>query len=733
MGQQSLAFIILFFASFLVGSSVFAGTSLKLNYATISTNSSAAISDFSPDDFTITEPTEFILQFKRPLGVLQKRALKKSFQVFGYLPDDAFVVRSTAKQLREFQNAHSNVNGYLKYDWKFKVESELLSLSVFNKDEAQVLIVRVFNANEAQSIFAKIKTIDPQTLLDVESTSSLSGTLSSQANKANDVTNAFHGKQFAILTRKHFIPQIAMLTGVEHLSTPPKIELYDFQTSEVSDAPPSFTGYESGTKLMGFDAAYFQGFTGRGQILAMADTGVDSGDLQTLTPDLHDAVIEGQAFGLRSTSWADPMGHGTHVAGLMVGRGVLSDRAVHGGAIEASLIAGSMWSPLVKNMTVPTKLSTMFDAAYKSGARVHSNSWGSNKDPGAYDTSAVQVDEWTYNNPDMLVVFAAGNNGADLNKDGRIDEMSLGSPGTAKNCLTVGASKNLIADGGIQAQISKLNEGRTLWAAEPLASSKMSDNDRGLAPFSSRGPTKDGRLKPDVVAPGTNILGVKSHQDGASSLWGFFSKDYTWSGGTSMAAPLTAGAAGITRQILIEKWGIENPSAALVKAMLLHSAEDLFPGQFGAVGADKGQEILVTRPNIEEGYGRVNLQNMTELGSRDSETHVIDAREGVGQDQAVTYTLTVTQESNLYANLVWTDAPGSPNAAAALVNDLDLELMYPDGHIWKSEDHVNNVESLELSGLMPGIYQLTIRGYRVPEGPRNTQAFAFIYSLRAHP
>ncbi|QDK38216.1 S8 family serine peptidase [Bdellovibrio sp. NC01] len=729
MGQQSLAFIILFFASFLVWPSAYAGTSLKLNYATISTNSSAAISDFSADDLMSVEATEFILQFKRPLNVLQKRSLNKSFQVFGYIPDDAFVVRATALQLREFQSTHSNVSGFVKYDWKFKVESELLSLSVFNKDEAQILIIRIFNASEAQNIFAKIKAIDPQALIELEDSATLSGSLTSQGNKANNFANAFHGKQFAIYTRKHFIPQIAMLTGVEHISTPPKIELYDFQTSD-ADAPPTLTGYESGTKLMNFDAAYAEAFTGRGQILAMADTGVDSGDVQTLTPDLHDAVIEGQAFGLRSTSWADPMGHGTHVAGLMVGRGILSDRAVHGGAIEASLIAGSMWSPLVKNMTVPSKLSTLFDAAFKSGARVHSNSWGSNKDPGAYDASAVQVDEWTYNNPDMLVVFAAGNNGADMNKDGRIDEMSLGSPGTAKNCLTVGASKNWVANGGLQSQIGKLNEGRTLWAAEPLASSKMSDNERGLAPFSSRGPTKDGRLKPDVVAPGTNILGVKSHQDGASSLWGYFSKDYTWSGGTSMAAPLTAGAAGVTRQMLIEKWGIANPSAALVKAMLLHSAEDLFPGQFGAVGAEKGQEILVTRPNVDEGYGRVNMQNMVALGSHDTETHVIDARDGVAQDQAVTYTITVTKESGLYANLVWTDAPGSPNAAAALVNDLDLELMYPDGHIWKSEDHVNNVESLELSGLTPGIYQLTIRGYRVPEGPRNTQAFALIYSVR---
>ncbi len=717
MGQNFLALVFIFLAPF---SLAFAGPistrSLKLNFAEINTSNPLLMMQDSLE----ADPTvrEYIVQYSRPIRYSDRVLLKKQFQVFGYLPDDALVVRGTYAKLASFKACHQGVHAIVKYEAKFKVSSQLASLSVFNKDEVVQIILRLFDAKESYQIARSIRALNPQvTFQDI------------------------HGKHLTLFTSRKFIPQIADLTGVEHVAPVPEMELFDFNVSQSSDDSSSndytnLTGYETGTKVMKFDTAWNQGYAGRKQILAMADTGVDSGDLATLIPDLQGAVTSGFAFGLRSTSWADPMGHGTHVAGLLAGRGSASGGLLRGGAFDAQLIAGSMWSSLVKNMTVPSKLSVLFDQAYQAGARIHSNSWGSSKDPGAYDDSAVQVDEWTYNNPDLLVVFAAGNAGADLNKDGRVDPMSLGTPGTAKNCLTVGASKNRVSEGGIQGAIGKLRDGQALWPVEPLFSSGMSDTETGLAPFSSRGPTKDGRIKPDIVAPGTNILGAKSHQSGASSLWGFFNKDYTWSGGTSMAAPLAASAAGVARQILIEKWGVQNPSAALVKAALLHSAEDLFPGQFGAVGESKGQELLSLRPNSDEGYGRVNMEKLVRLGEG---THVIDNREGLAQDQSISYSFTIENcaeksdcAQSIYANLVWTDAPGSANAAVALVNDLDMELTFPDGHVLRSEDHVNNLEKIELSGLMPGTYQLTIKGYRVPEAPRGGQSFALIYSIFRH-
>lgn len=676
-----------------------AGTFLKLQTGTFDPAAPRMLS-FS------TSPSlaaDYIVQFSRPIQKADRRALENQFPVFGYLPDDALVVRANSRQLRAFQKRHAAVRAVIPYASEFKVNSQLRQASVFNKSELVSIVVVLFRASENEKIVANILKLNPQVSLQGAST-----------------------KRFVFRVPRSVIFSIAAITGVEHVAPVPEMKLYDFAQSESLDPLTALTGYEDGTRLMKFDSAWGRGYAGRAQILAMADIGVDSGDLENITPDLQGAIAQGQAFGVHSSSWADPMGHGTHVAGLLVGRGVSSKQLVRGGAYEARLIAGSMWSFEERTMTVPPVLATLFDSAYAAGARVHSNSWGTNQGLGAYDDSAAQVDEWMFAHPDMLIVFAAGNNGHDSDRDGRVDSTTLGAPGTAKNCLTVGASKNLVLQGGVQGAIGRSREGVSLWPVEPLFSSSMSENEKGLAAFSSRGPTQDGRIKPDVVAPGTNILGVKSHQSGASSLWGFFSRDYTWSGGTSMAAPLAASAVGIVRQVLIEKWGFENPSAALLKAAILHSAEDLFPGQFGPIGASRGQEILTPRPNSDEGSGRVNLENFM---SWDASTHVFDNSVGLGQDQSISYQFEIHRISNFSANLVWTDAPGSVNSAQSLVNDLDMEVTFPDGHVLRSEDHVNNLESLELAGLKPGSYQLTIRGTRVPEGRNFAQPFALIYSV----
>lgn len=386
-----------------------------------------------------------------------------------------------------------------------------------------------------------------------------------------------------------------------------------------------------------------------------------------------------------------------------------------------------MWSPMMKNLSVPSKLGDLFAKAYADGARIHTNSWGGARTFGAYDNFAVQVDEWLYANPDMLVLFAAGNSGSDKNKDGRIDANSMASPGTAKNVLTVGASENKVSTGGIQVPISKLRAAKDEWPAEPIYSDYISNNENGIAMFSSRGPTQDGRVKPDIVAPGTNILSVKSQTKDASDLWGAYNKDYVWSGGTSMATPLTAGAVAVARQILVEKLGIQNPSAALMKATMIHTAVDMYPGQFGEIGAARGQEILTRRPNSDEGYGRVDVSNIVNLGSQ---TKLIDNRQGVAQGAEVSYEFTLSKAGSLYANLVWTDAPGSSNAAQALVNDLDLVLTLPNGQTLSMNDHINNLEMIEKSGLPAGTYKLTVKGYKIPQAKNGAQAYALVYTAK---
>ncbi|MEK7790051.1 MAG: S8 family serine peptidase, partial [Deltaproteobacteria bacterium] len=102
--------------------------------------------------------------------------------------------------------------------------------------------------------------------------------------------------------------------------------------------------------------------------------------------------------------------------------------------------------------------------------------------------------------------------------------------------------------GGIQKPWGKFKEADKKWGAEPIASDMPSNNPNGLAAFSSRGPTPDGRLKPDVVAPGTNVLSARSHMPNSEKLWGEYNEHYLWSGGTSMATPLVSGSAALVRQ-----------------------------------------------------------------------------------------------------------------------------------------------------------------------------------------
>jgi hypothetical protein len=192
-----------------------------------------------------------------------------------------------------------------------------------------------------------------------------------------------------------------------------------------------------------------------------------------------------------------------------------------------------------------------------------------------------------------------------------------------------------------------------------------------------------------------------------------------------MATPLTAGAAVVTRQFLVEGRHIANPSAALVKATLLHTATDLYPGQYGT-GAT--QELPTRRPNVHEGYGRVNVDAVTALGP---ETTFIDEKAGVGLSEERAVAITVREGGSLRATLVYTDAPASSSAARALVNDLDLVIQGSDGRVLaQKQDRVNNAEMIEMSGLRAGQYTVLVRGVNVPQGKGGKQPYAVVITER---
>ena len=507
------------------------------------------------------------------------------------------------------------------------------------------------------------------------------------------------------------------------------------------------------------------GLSGRGEVVGVADSGLDTGDPATIHPDFSGRVAAFHSWPV-SSDWASVVtnvgeddgpadtrsGHGTHVTGSVAGNGTASlavqPAPVRGLAFEATMVFQAVeqrlkWTTAYRNAYyqryrtyppdyglagLPVDLQTLFKQAYDAGARVHNNSWGGG-DFGVYDEYCEAVDRFMWEHKDFLILFAAGNDGSDGDRNGIVDSGSITPPATAKNCLTVGAAESVRAQGGYQSGWGQL------WPSDypsgDLRTDKPSDNAADLAAFSSRGPTRDQRFKPDVVAPGTNILSTRSQAlaSGANPGWGAWSKSnkYMFDGGTSMATPLTTGAAAVVRQYLRQVKRRATPSAALVKATLLHGAQRV---RYRLAPAPDG----VLWDNAQ-GWGHVTLNTVLAPPANVS-VRWYDQRQGLNTGQSWRWSCTVADAAvPLALTLAWTDYPATAGVYPNLVNDLDLVVTSPSGKTYYGNgqigqpggapDRVNNVERIVIPQPEPGRYTIRVRGFNVPRGP---QDFALVYS-----
>ncbi len=324
------------------------------------------------------------------------------------------------------------------------------------------------------------------------------------------------------------------------------------------------------------------------------------------------------------------------------------------------------------------------EQSYNGGAHVHNNSWGAGTQ-GQYGGDDVNLDRATHKLEDILVVMSAGNDGPGAG--------TLGSPGNAKNALTVGA----LLHGGLT----------------------------GIASFSSRGPTADGRTKPDIMAPGNNTISARGSTNVNSTPMAPLTATLS---GTSMAAPTIAGNVVLARQFFADGFyprgeataaDALNLSGPLMKAIMLN-----------------GTNPLTSWPNNNTGWGRGWLDGnlwfkATMPNGDDSRRLRLFERTnstGLETGDVTEYTIAnVAAGIEFRVTLTWFDPPAALGAASTLINNLDLEVVDPGSTTYLGNhfsgsvstpggtaDTKNTVEQVRFTAPVAGSYTIRVKGTAVP-------------------
>ncbi len=635
--------------------------------------------------------SRFLVHTPGDPGALRRRLVARGVRVEAYLSRGVFLVTATGDEIRRLWDGGEG----LEVDW-IEPYHPFLRLSPEVRDLAADfgevgVVLHLFHGSDRERVAAQLRT------------------LGVEAAFAAGPTFLRAGFRTPVEHLVAIRGDLARMDEVFWVELRGEVRLFN------ADAVPIV---QSGSVDQGRVLAE-RGLDGTGQVIAVLDTGLELDSCyfrdEAGWPPVNlagEVMVNSSLRKVIAYDFLDPtedpadplaydtLGHGTHVAGNAGGAAV-GDGS--GAAAENGMAPGvrfvvqdggygvddcadlpALGCPLLD-------LTPFLAQAYQQGARIHTNSWGDNENASiqnTYSATSEDVDAFVWAHPDLVVVFAAGNAGPAPG--------TVASPSTAKNAISVGGT----------------------WNGEGL---------NVVYALSGRGPTSDGRIKPDVMAPAnTTSAGGDGNVETGDCM-------QDRGVGTSFSAPLVAGAAALVRQYFVEGFhacgapcpaqGFE-PSAALVKAVIINSAERMTLG--GAL------------PGEDQGWGRVALSQALAFPDSGFQLHVVDGTVAFETSSDPPFGLELTlgeSRTPFKVTLVWTDPPSTPAAAVNLVNDLDLSVSCGTrtyrGNVFSAgksvpggrPDRVNNVEQVYLPTPRAGRCRVEVAPGTIVDGP---QRFALV-------
>lgn len=487
-------------------------------------------------------------------------------------------------------------------------------------------------------------------------------------------------------------------------------------------------------------------YTGRGQIISIADTGVDfkhcafspSDHLKRYTlsdsnyknvldlvksynflKDKHKILLYFKisyfdGLHLQETDFTDRKGgHGTHVAGLAAGDdSYCSNIELHTPKSDSKIIFLDMENSnsTDEHLTTPPLFTPFMTVSYAAGSRIFSNSWGSATCE--YTITAMEMDRFVYHHPDYIILVAGGNSGPGA--------YTIGSPAVLKNGISVGASQNS-HESFVYYSKNPLfwEEGVQRFDYADIQSKSYSKEN--LADFSSRGPTCDGRIKPDIICPGQYSLSSQAH-----GAWLLMQ-------GTSMACPECARFIASVIEFIQMVHEIRNPTLDLVKGLVLNAAVPLKgtsqrlylsreTGMLFTVKIKQGLDIF------DQGFGLANFENIALSSFLQSEFTSFSPPKK--------YCFRAKTTSPISVTLTWIDPPAFVHSQKTLINNLNLLLVKNGaasvyGNHLNHPDDLNTVERVRIlatEGDYITVYIFTENTPLTLLSPATSQKFTLVYS-----